>query len=386
LERFSGSLADYRLQLVVPALFESEPATGVLALLRGRTQRTFTLEHGALIHERSSEPNEHLAQVLTNLGILDATRAAAAFGASHESSTTLGTFLVDRGFVDKARVVEALAHKAREALFDCYSWEAGEIEFSPGATDASTGVQLKLPLGALHRDAMARQAEWRVFREVFPDGNATFQVFREWAAVWGTEEEDALLALAERGATLSEMLASERGGSLLAARRLLQLYRRGVVTPRPAGGRRLGQAMAITHMLDAARDYLAKGEFENAAAVCAQALERAPVAEAQALYREAETRLGLIIDDEVLALEGRLLFNALPVPPPAELTADDLYLLSRLKGSPSVRQTLRSAPMGELAAFRCVRRLLGAGVVVLGPVRGEAVRRHKTDPFGLIAT
>jgi hypothetical protein len=246
-------------------------------------------------------------------------------------------------------------------------------------------VSLQLPLGTLHRDAGARQKEWRVFWEVFADAGITFQVFREWAAVWGTEEEELLLSLAERGATLGELLASERAGPLLAARRILQLYRRGVVTPRPSDGARVGEAMELMHLLETARAFLVQGEFEHAAAVSAQALERAPVAEAQALYREAEARLGISIDDQILELEGRIEFEPLPDAPPAEVTADDLYLYSRLKGARSVRQTLRSAAIGELAAFRCVRRLLDAGLVRLAKAPGTPVARHKTDPFGFRA-
>jgi hypothetical protein len=145
----------------------------------------------------------------------------------------------------------------------------------------------------------------------------------------------------------------------------------------------VGEATGLTHLLDAARTFLARGDFESAAAVAMQALERGPVAEAQALYREAEGRLGLAISDEVASLEDRLEFEPLPKAPPPQLTADDLYIYSRLKGARSIRLVLRTAAMGELAAFKCVQRLLTAGLVRVAPASGEDDRRHKTDPFGL---
>ena len=147
MEHFSGSLASYRLQLVVPALFEGKAKSGRLKVVRGGVGREFHISRGTLIHARSNEPKEHLAQVLADLNILDAARAAAAFEAAAGSEVPLGTFLVDRGFVDKSRIAEALAHKAREAFCDCYRWEAGEIEFGPAAPPAQRGVELKLPLG-----------------------------------------------------------------------------------------------------------------------------------------------------------------------------------------------------------------------------------------------
>jgi hypothetical protein len=367
----------------VPALFEGKAKSGKLRVVRGGIDRQFHISRGTLVHACSNEPREHLAQVLADLNILDTARAAAAFETAAGSGMPLGTFLVDRGFVDRARMLEALAHKARETLFDCYRWEAGEIEFGPSTPLPRRGVELKLPLGSLHRDALAREREWRVFREVFPEPDSTFQVFREWAAVWGTEQEETILELAEQGATLAELLASEREGPLFTARRILQLYRRGVMSPRPPSGRRIGESVDLTHLLETARALLASGEFESAAAVIAQALERAPVTEAQALFREAEARMAPMISDAVSALEGRLQFEPLPKGAPAHLTADDFFLYSRLRGSREIQSVLRTWAMGELAAFRCLQRLLTAGVVTVAPASGDSQPRRKTDPFGL---
>lgn len=384
MDSFSGSLSHYRLQLVVPALFDGRPATGVLTVQRGSVQRSFHLARGFLVSARSNLPREHLPQVLVDLRILDLQQAAAAFEAARGASISFGAFLVDRGFVDSARVLEALSHKAREAWFDCYGWESGEVAFTPGSGQADPGVNLRLPLAALHRDALARQREWALFREVFPDTDTTFTVFREWAAVWGTPEEESIVLLAEGGASLTEILASEKEGALAAARRLLLLYRRGVITPRPRSEARVGEATGMEHLLTLARAFLARGSFESAAAVCAQALERGPVPEAQALYREAEQKLGGVLSEQIILLEGRLLFEPIPRPAPPTLTADDLYLHGRLKGARSIRQALRTAPMGELAAYQCLQRLVTCGAIRLAPMTAPPAPR-KTDPYGMPA-
>jgi hypothetical protein len=224
-----------------------------------------------------------------------------------------------------------------------------------------------------------------VFRDVFPAPDTRFRVYRQFAVEGTSEQEERLLQLAEAGAALGELLAASPEGPLFSARRLLHLYRRGALTPLTDVGSRVGRAAELVELLALARRHLAAGRFESAVALAAQALEQAPVPEAHALHREAELRLTLSLADELLALEGRLYFEPLPRQAPAQLTADDLYLYSKLRGSRSLSQTLRAAPMGELAAARAIRRLMAAGFVRLAPEGAQASARRRTDPYGIPA-
>jgi hypothetical protein len=198
---------------------------------------------------------------------------------------------------------------------------------------------------------------------VFSDLDVRFDCYREFSADWATEDEDALMGLAEAGASLAELLAACPDGVLSGARRVLTLYRRGALTPREKNGPVVGEMLRVPDLIARARALMAEGSFEAAAALAAEALERAAVPEAQALYREAESRLSESIAEELSRLEGTLSFEPLPRPPPPELTADDLYLYSRLKTAPSVRECLRTAAMGELGAYRALRRLFASGLV-----------------------
>ena len=99
MERFKGSLASYGLALLMPAFFEAPGVSGVLRVERGAVRRHFFLQDGSLVGESSSEPTEHLGQVLARLGLLDAARAAAAFAAAEAAQTPFGAFVVERGLV-----------------------------------------------------------------------------------------------------------------------------------------------------------------------------------------------------------------------------------------------------------------------------------------------
>ncbi|MFP2933776.1 DUF4388 domain-containing protein, partial [Pyxidicoccus sp. 3LG] len=149
----------------------------------------------------------------------------------------------------------------------------------------------------------------------------------------------------------------------------------------------VGEAAELAELLNLVKRFLETGKYDHAVALAAQVLERGPVPEAHALYREAEVRLTLALSDELFALDGRLVFEPIPRPTPPDLTADDLYLYSKLRGSRSIRQALRTAAMGELAASRSVHRLMASGMIRVAPLPGSehasSPRRTSTDPYGV---
>ena len=384
MERFKGNLANYGLRLLMPAFFEAPGVAGVLRVERGAVRRYFFLQSGTLVGVSSSEPGEHLGQVLARMGVWDAASAAEAFEEAEAAAVPFGMYVVERGWVARERLEEALEHKAREALFDCYSWESGEVEFRPGLPPLGRAVTIAgLGLRELHRDALLRLREWRVFWTLFPGPGTPFDVYRECAVETVSAAEERLLALAEQGATLGELLAASPEDSHVNARWVLRLYRRGALAPRAGAGPRVGETPAVAQLLSLARTFVETGRYEEAVAVAAQALESAPVPEAHALYREAEVRLTVAMAEEVMALEGRLSLAPLPSRPPASLTADDLYLHAKLRGGRSVREVLRGTAMGELAAYRGLKRLMDAGLATVVPEAAALHSRTKTNPYGL---
>lgn len=356
------SLTSYRMPLLIPALSEGSRTSGTVMVERGKVRREFFLRDGHLIAEGSTAPWEHLSQVLCDLRILDAARAAEAFAAAEARSVPLGQYLLESGTVDKPRLLEALEHKAREALFDCYTWDSGDLWFQPGEV-APRGLELNLKLMALHRDGLARLREWQAFREVLPSPDTTFRVERQHLRFGGTPEERAIVDAAEMGATVQDLLGMSREGPVFAARRVLQLYHRGALVPWKQAGA-LSQVAAVEAQLRRARDFLMKGDPERAAEIALRVVDQTPTWEAHELYREAEAHAAKKIALKVARLEGRLAFQPLPQPPPPELTSDDLYLYTKLRGAPNLAEALRQSAMGELAAARSLFRLIDCGAVI----------------------
>jgi hypothetical protein len=382
MEHFKGSLTHYSMEVVIPALL-SRRAQGTLRVERGAMVRYFFFQGGFLIGEASQTPGEHLTQVLVDLGILDAPRAALAFEAAEQAQVPYGAFLVRERFVEESRLQEALAHKAREGFFDCYNWDSGDIEFNLQLPSLENAVELKLPLSSLHRDALERRREWKAFREIFPAMDTTFRVFREHAVGRFSEEESLLMKKAESGAMLLDLLVSGRESRIFVARRLLHLYRRGAISPqRPKAASPVSKSAQTEELLEAARRFMVVGKYDHALALAEQVLEKGPLPEAHAVYRLAEVALTLAVCDELFALDGRLLFEPLPRPLPSTLTADDLYVYSKLRSTASIRQALRTAAWGAAAAARCVHRLLTTGLIRIRPALDDQEPQRKTDPYG----
>ena len=354
------SLTSYRMPLLIPALAGGS-TSGTVLVERGKVRRDFKLRDGHLVAASSNAPWEHLSQVLSDLRILDTPRAAEAFAASEEKEAPLGLYLLEKGLVDRPRLLEALEHKAREALFDCYTWDSGDLWFQPGEVEPR-GLELRLKLMALHRDGEARLREWKAFREVLPSPDTTFRVERQHLRFGGTQEERAILEAAEMGATVQDLLGMSREGPMFVARRVLHLYHRGALVPWKQAGA-LSQVAAVEAQLRRARELLLKGDCDRAAEIALRVLDQTPTPEAHEVFREAEAHAAKKLSKRVAELEGRLNFLPIAQPPPPELTSDDLYLHAKLRGAPSLAEALRQSAMGELAAARSLFRLMDCGAV-----------------------
>src|SRR5262245_4274990 len=265
------SLTSYRMPLLIPALSEGSETSGTLRVERGKIRREFQIRDGMLLAASSNAPWEHLSQVLCDLRILDTTRAAAAFAAAEAGLEPLGEYLLEHGLVETPRLLEALEHKAREALFDCYTWDSGDLWFQPGEVEPF-GLELRLKLMMLHRDGEARLREWKAFRDVLPSPDTTFRVDRQHLRFGGTQEERGILDAAELGATVQDLLGMSREGPMAVARRVLHLFHRGALVPWKQA-EALSQVSAVDAQLKRARELLAKGDFTRAAEIALRVLD-----------------------------------------------------------------------------------------------------------------
>jgi hypothetical protein len=364
MERFRGSLAKYPLSMLVPTLSRTGRSTGTLVLTRGAVRREFRLRMGTLVGVSSNVPREHLAQVLVDEGLLTLPQAASAFAVAYRARLPLGRYLVMDRLVSPVALTEALTRKAREAFFDCYEWRAGEVEVRPGPLPTEAGVDVCLELWPLHQTALDRRAEWHSFFGTFTSLDLTFQVARGALTLATSPEDELLLGWAADGRTLEELFELSPEGRLETARRLLALSRHGDLTPREREVTLVGhKGAALTKLIRRAWEHFHAGEFTRCRQIAHRALQQSDDPEAHALLKESELRLALSLCDALLGTGEDWVVEELPSPPPLGLTADDIYLHQTLRNAPRVRDALRTAAMGETAAYLCVSHLVEAGLL-----------------------
>jgi hypothetical protein len=154
----------------------------------------------------------------------------------------------------------------------------------------------------------------------------------------------------------------------------LALLHREAMT-RPQASKTLGgalvEAQGYGRLLDQAHGHFAAGDYHAAAQLASQVLELAPVPEAHTLYRNAASCVTESIADEVATWTG-IKIHSLSHPLPAGVTADEIYLHARLGSGQPIVDLLHSAPMGPLAAYRALQRLLKAGALEVEPKGQDA--------------
>jgi hypothetical protein len=357
MEPFGGSLAHYRLQLLVPALLRAPPLSGRLILERGPERREFTVHDGRVVGLSSSVPGEHLGQVLADQGVLSASEAAEAFEAAGAAGCRVAEWLVSGGKASEAQLACALEWRTRLALLECYSWESGELTVIPEAPTGTPAFPVALPLAELHRDAVDALPGWRRFRTRFVRLDGAVEVVEGGGPV--PPELVPLVALAFTGAPVSRLLATRDRDPQEAAQGLLALHAAGLLRPAGHGF----EAVDLEACMREARHQLERGHAAEAARLAHRALESGPVPEASALYRQAAAVQARNLDFTLGRVLPRLRFREAPAFPPPGVTADDLFVLSRLGRSLHPVGEAHALPMGPRALLRSLQRLAAAGLV-----------------------
>lgn len=358
MEHFRGSLSSYRLPLLMPALFEVEPLSGELSVRRGARCRRFFVRDARVVAVASTDPKEHLTQALVERGLLELSRAAHAFEEARAKGEHVGQYLVEASVIAMNDLCAVLEQKAKDSLFDCYQWESGDVEWRTGAL-APIQLGLSLELAGLHNEALGHLRAWNELSRELPPSDALLIPAERCEALAASQAEAELLSRIGCGVTAGELL-SEAPRRLELGRTLVGLLRRGALRV-SAEGRPV--RVSIAELVDQARTSLEQGDYEAATATAERALEAAAVPEAEALYREAEHRLGRAANKLLRNLDGRVRLTNSDAASTVQLTATDASLYAALRRDERLQTALEAAGLSGVAGYRAVRRLLSAGLV-----------------------
>ena len=392
--------------------------TGQLKSRRGAREKTVGIVEGAAVSASSNDPREYLGQILINSGQLSEDDFEKAYRTQLETNVPLGRILTMIGLVKEEVVRFALLAKIRETTLDLCTWTAGEFVFEAAVVPEAGGVEVPLPVLDLCREADAREPIWAELRATFPSGKLRLEPVPGTVATFAPSSMEArLVALVDGRRTIDELLLHLHATDFQFFQLAHFLVRQGVLrvagegTQAPSGATAVMQPSHLSaavaaavppleaparivavpaadepstwffeeeaapeaadtrtgpQLLAGARAALAAGRFDEAAELCAKAVEKDPSEDAVAALKEAEGGLLVRLRAELLAQPripqiavDRNRVKTMPLSPP------ERYLLARMDGGRDLASIVRVSPLREVDALRLVKRFVEQGLVTL---------------------
>jgi outer membrane protein assembly factor BamB/cytochrome c-type biogenesis protein CcmH/NrfG len=214
---FRGNLASMSLADIFQNL-AANGQSGTLDVELGGKHRYVRFEDGLVAdaaREYSGQGLRPVAGYLAGRCLLTDDQAEYAVRRSEDAGGNLVRTVPDLGYASEDQVKKIVIRYVEEEIYDLFTWESGEFEFTDGAPPeavfgpeaVSAGV--RLPTGGLVMEAARRIDEWGRIRKSLPSGKEVFIAAED--AEEGNEELDAVsrrvLSLADGTRDLDDLVS-----------------------------------------------------------------------------------------------------------------------------------------------------------------------------------
>jgi hypothetical protein len=158
-----------------------EELTGALMLERRSVRKVLYLRDGRVVFAASSDPEDRLGLFLLRRGEV---RLAPLLEASGQVARgrRLGQILVENGVMDPGAVVRAVLDQVREVALSVFAWREGGFRISKVALPAHESITLDLPMDTLILAGTKRVRDWRWVRRAVGGPRAAYARISESAA------------------------------------------------------------------------------------------------------------------------------------------------------------------------------------------------------------
>ena len=147
-------------------------ATGTLVVSNGVLERRVCFRSGQIIAAGSSDPREYLGHFLVSHGFITEQQLSAAMTQQELKRVLIGKILVDDGFISPKDLDRMLQLKAREGIYDLFTWRDGEFRFVEGELPTYRMMPLSIGVTGITMEAMERLDEWEGIRKLIPSADA----------------------------------------------------------------------------------------------------------------------------------------------------------------------------------------------------------------------
>jgi len=348
--------------------------TGTLHVDSGSVRKQIVFRDGRIISSSSSEPREHLGEILVGHGLVSEQELRHAVELQKSKKMLLGKILVTIGAVGQDDLKRMLRHKAEESIYDVFAWREGEFKFLDGELPPpETLVPMSLDVAAVVLEGMQRFDEWQRIREVIPSLQAVPVKVAEFDRSALREWDAQVLALVDDDRSIEEIYQLAHVTEFQVSQSLFRQQQAGrlkIVRPRGASAGAPAPAAAPSpvsltgdDLIGRARELLADKDLESA-------LRHARAAKALDPEKRKVATEAAKIEDEIrheLESSGMRPQDIPELARPLEelakqqLSPQEGFLLSRLDGRQPVGALVKLGPLPPLDMQLLFHRMLKNG-------------------------
>lgn len=148
--------------------------SGSLMLERRGLRKVLYMRDGRLVFAASSDPEDRLGTFLLRRGEV---RLAPLLEASGQVARgrRLGQILVESGVMDAGAVVRAVLDQTREVALSAFAWREGSFRLSKVALPTHESITLDLPMETLILAGVKRMRDWRWVRRAVGGPRAVYR-------------------------------------------------------------------------------------------------------------------------------------------------------------------------------------------------------------------
>lgn len=147
--------------------------TGLLVVERGALEKRIYFEDGRIISSSSNDPEEHLGTFLVQRGYVDESTLEHAMKLQEATQILLGKVLVTLDSISENDLEKILRLKTEESVYELFRWEEGDFRFIKDERPDSAMVPVSLEVTNIVMEGMRRLDESNHEQAVVLEGQAS---------------------------------------------------------------------------------------------------------------------------------------------------------------------------------------------------------------------
>lgn len=155
--QYRGDLRDTALPEML-SIIDRTRVAGLIEAVWGDLSKRIYLDNGYVVHAASSDLGESLGSFLRRTDRITEEQFQAAMSQRSQEHRRLGEVLIERGMLTPAQVNQAIREQIEAVLWNLFSWEQGEVRFTPGVPDLTGIIRIQIPLRQVIVEGVKRAA------------------------------------------------------------------------------------------------------------------------------------------------------------------------------------------------------------------------------------